>query len=153
MLKHTDICISRGGEGSQHDGLTGRPPYTDISAFHRLLLAACSMLHALWFLLPAPADHHLPGAQQGAVEDWGLELSDESLTGNLFSSENLQSQESLRVQINTARLHLRLPYSLQDFQMNTVAALSQNNNVILVAPTGVGKSVIIDMLKIAGRLC
>ena len=87
------------------------------------------------------------------MEDWGLELSDESLTGNLFSSENLQSQESLRVQINTARLHLRLPYSLQDFQMNTVAALSQNNNVILVAPTGVGKSVIIDMLKIAGRLC
>ena len=64
---------------------------------------------------------------------------------NFSQQGELEVAENLKKEIENARLHLRLPYSLQDFQVNTVAALSQNKNVILVAPTGVGKSVIMDI--------
>ena len=45
--------------------------------------------------------------------------------------------------IQTVTSELKLPYTLQDFQLESLVALANGHNVILVSPTGSGKLVII----------
>ena len=66
-----------------------------------------------------------------------LDVSNENTTEDKFE------REIVTTVIEQVRVDLKLPYQLQDFQIESIISLVNGRNVIIISPTGSGKSVII----------